>query len=146
MLCLVLLLIKGNSVLNLYHNIWILAIGSENILTRDSSINWLLWLNLIIIISFFFHGLHALHELSLRALVGEVDCLRIGFDAIVLFDTYVLLCYHFSGSASPMLSNQDVSDGSRLVKDLTSVRSKPEDTGMYMLPLHILFSLVKKSS
>ena len=39
----------------------------------------------------------------------------------------------YAGSASPMLSNQHVSNGNRLVKDLTGSKLKSLETGMYEL-------------
>lgn len=43
----------------------------------------------------------------------------------------------YAGSASPMLSNQHVSSGNRLMKDLTSSNVKSSETGMYELFLSI---------
>lgn len=42
-------------------------------------------------------------------------------------------CIIYAGSASPMLSYQHVSDGNRLVKDLTNLDLKSSETGMYVL-------------
>lgn len=65
----------------------------------------------------------------------SVVCCISGVLALLLLpvlakNTYISENALMPGSASPILSNQDVSDGSRLVKELTSVRSKPEDMGM----------------
>lgn len=48
----------------------------------------------------------------------------------------------YAGSASPMLSNQHVSDGNRLVKDLTNPNSKSSETGMYVLVVCIWFKIL----
>lgn len=38
-----------------------------------------------------------------------------------------------SGSVAPMLSDQEVAEGNRLIEDLNALKSKPLGSGMYVL-------------
>ncbi|KAL1104469.1 hypothetical protein V6Z11_D04G067800 [Gossypium hirsutum] len=65
----------------------------------------------------------------------SVVCCTAGVLALFLLpvlakNTYISENALMPGSASPMLSNQHVSDGNRLVKDLTNPNSKSSETGI----------------